>query len=113
MVLPAWCRDTVTILRPDIRTDRIGDQVLDWSTPTRIPLPGCSVQSAGSAEDTVDRQQTTDRRVLLAPPGADIGATDRIQWAGVDYDVDGPLEPVTGATGALAHVRAELVAVKG
>lgn len=111
--MPSFHRDTVTVVRPTIGPNRYGDDVVDWSTPTLIDIPGCRVIPAAGAEMVVDRDQVIRRSLLFAPPSADIRATDRIRWQGADYDVDGDVRHWRGPSGALAHIEADLVRVEG
>lgn len=105
--------ETVTVLRPDVGTDRYGDPVKDWSDPTRIDLDGCALAPAGvgtggsgTREDTAaGREGVVDGWDLFCPPGADITALDRVEARGQVYEVDGQpatwTSPYGGATGGV------------
>ena len=48
-----------------------------------------------------------------APAAADIRDTDRIEYEGVTYDIDGSVERWPSPTGRLAHIEARLVRTEG
>lgn len=109
----SWHADTVIGLRAPMVDDRYGDEIADWDNASETSLPGCRVVPGAGSENTVDRDQLTRRWVLFAPPSADLRATDRIRWDGTDYDIDGDLRRWRSATGALAHIEADLTRVEG
>jgi hypothetical protein len=81
---------TITVLRPgQVAADYGNRTTLDWSNPARTEVSGCSVQPAPSDEFTVDRDTFITRWQVFAPDTADVRATDRIEWNGHTYDVDG------------------------
>ncbi|WP_051741175.1 hypothetical protein [Kitasatospora sp. MBT66] len=78
-------------------------------------LTGCAVlppdgQAAASTEQTEGRDQVVVVRVLFAPPGSDLRASDRIRHAGSTYQVHGLPSPFPGP---LAHVAVNLREVTG
>lgn len=109
-----FATDTVTVLRVGTATDRYGDTVAgDWTSATATAITQCRIQPAAGPEDTVDRDQITRRWLLFAPADADIRASDRVRWQGVDYDIDGELRRWNSPTGRLAHIEADLLRVDG
>lgn len=91
-------------------TDRYGNDVTDWSSPTAATVEGCRLVPV-PGDEVLDR--VTRRWVLFAPLDAAITATSRVRWAGVTYDVDGEVRRWTSPSGALAHLEADLSRVEG
>lgn len=83
---------TVTLLRAGTSADAYGNEVRDWSTPVRTRVDGCSVQPAGADEYTLDREAVTVRLRVFMPGRVDVAATDRAEYEGVQYVIDG-VEP--------------------
>jgi hypothetical protein len=86
--------DAVSVLRAPTSDDAYGnDDVRDWDAATSTPVTGCSFQplegSGFSEEVTVGRESVISRWVLYAPPDTDVLPTDRVQFDGVTYEVDG------------------------
>lgn len=107
-MLPSFCAETVTRLRPTL-VDKRGTRVLDWSSPDELPIGGCSVQPSASSRDLDGRTiQVTEDWTLYAPPGSDIEAGDRIQWEDLTFELDGAPMPWKSPTGRVSHVWARL-----
>lgn len=83
---------TAVRVRAGVKTDRGGNTVPDWSSPNRLTVTGLNVQPTSQSED-VDEQRDaaiTGYRVQSTEGTApDIKATDRIEWAGQSFEVDG------------------------
>lgn len=83
---------TAVRLRAGTKTDRGGNTIPDWSNPSRLTVSGLNIQPNAQTE-TVDEQRTatiTGYRVQSAEGTApDIKATDRIEWNGQAFEVDG------------------------
>jgi hypothetical protein len=77
---------TITIVRPPA-TGPDGDPVP--GSGSRTDVDGCSVQPRTSTEDTDARDTVVTGKIAFVPAGADILATDRIEFRGVTYAVDG------------------------
>lgn len=114
MLTGLYMTETVTRIRDGAPTqDAYGNDVP--GSPTSLDVEGCSVlppggQEAASTEATDARDQVVILRVLLAPAGTDLRATDRVHHGADEYEVHGrPSE----YPGALAHVAAQLKAVTG
>jgi hypothetical protein len=105
---------TVTRLRATASADRYGDQVFSWASPDELVVTGCWLQPAAAGpENVVDRDEVTRRWLLGAPPDADILATDRIRWAGDDFEVSGAPRRWGSPSGRLAHLEIDLQRVEG
>lgn len=118
-MLPSWCDDAVTVVRPGSKTSR-GTTVPDWSASaaTETKVTGCSVQTPSTTMTLDMRQQTALAGVLYAPPGTDVSAGDRIDWTdpmGVahSFAVVGVPMPWKSPTGRVSHVRCELAEWRG
>lgn len=112
-VIGLYMTETVQVLRQTPTTDRYGNTVPGEWTPTDVA--GCAVlpppvQIAATAEVTDNRDHVATIRVLFAPAGTDVLATDRVQHGATVYEVDG--DPAV-YPGALAHVEANLRKVTG
>lgn len=107
--------DTVTVLRPGPPTrDSRGNEVP--GPPVETIVTGCAVlpptgQSAPTVELTVGQQTVTISRVLFAPLGTDVRATDQVVHGGRTYEVVG--EPSVFDRTSLAHIETTLKAVTG
>ena len=103
---------TFTVLDPVEVEDEYHNKVDDWSTPTRTDVPFCSVQPGGGSVTEVDREATTTLYTVWAPPTAVLTDKSRVEYAGVTYAVDGPVERWNVGT-RLDHLVIRLKAVKG
>lgn len=107
-MLPRWCTDTVTVLRPSY-VDKRGSMVPDWTNVTPAQVSGCSIQERTTARDMDGRTlQVTNGAVLYAPQNADIQAGDRIVFDGHTYEITGNPLSNRGATGNLSHKKIPL-----
>lgn len=77
---------TITVIRPP-RKGSDGDPLP--GTGTRTDVEGCSVQPRQSTEITDGRDTAITGKIAYIPAGADIHYTDRIEFRGVTYAVDG------------------------
>jgi hypothetical protein len=90
-------RDTVTRLRAPDTTGPDGATIPgDWTNATegqllKVDYPA-EFQPLSSTEDVVGQQRTESTHRAFLPAGADVKATDRIRFLGVDYWVDGEPE---------------------
>lgn len=93
--------ETVTVVRAGLADDGYGNQVPDWSNPTRTPYDGCAVgQGSRGSEVTDDRNAVVSDLVVFMPSGADVMATDRLEVRGRAYEVVGePFDWVNPFTG--------------
>lgn len=111
-MLPSWCNDTITILRPTMVSSR-GTYVPDWSKPTETSVPGCSVQTGTTGEDRDGRTSTALLGTVYLPPGTDVQAGDRIVFAGTTYEVQGAPMAWGSPTGRVSHVQARIAVWRG
>jgi hypothetical protein len=81
-------------IRAGVKTDRGGNTIPDWS-PTavdRLTVTGLNIQPASQAERADEERDTaiTGYRVQSTEGTApDIKATDRIEWNGQTFAIDG------------------------
>lgn len=68
-----------------------GRQVRDWAQATRESFAG-AIQPASAKEDNAGRQITTTTKRLHAYPEAALLSTDRVEYGGTVYEVDGDPE---------------------
>jgi hypothetical protein len=101
--------ETVIRRRAPLVDGPYGNQVRDWENAPPVTYPA-EVQPVSSAEDVVDQQRTVTRWRLFLGPGADLEATDRIEWDGATYEVDGDVERWE-RRGVLHHIEAVLMRV--
>ena len=89
-MLPSFCKDVVTRLRPKTTESR-GKTVPDWNVPPDYEeIDGCSMQPASTSLSTDGRVLgISDLYTLYAPSDADIEAGDRIEFNGLIYEIDG------------------------
>ena len=112
-MLPSWCRDEVTIVRPSWVEER-GKRIPDYDSPAEtVVVSGCSVQPGATSEVQEGRQNVTVRWTLIAPPGTVIGAHDAVDWEGVRYQADGGGQAWRSPTGSVSNVVAALVDWEG
>lgn len=80
--------ETVTRLRAPLVSGPYGGQTRDWANATSLEMPAL-VHPLTSTEDVAGEQKTISRWRLLAGPEYDIEPTDRFEWDGDTYEVDG------------------------
>lgn len=103
---------TITRLRGVNSTDEYHNDTVDWTTPTTVDIPGCSVQPFPGLQVIDQREAITTLYSVWAPVDADVVDTDRVQWAGKVYDIDGSVQRwQVGST--LDHLLIQLKAVSG
>lgn len=90
-MLPSFCKDTITRIRPGVKDSR-GSTIPDWS-PEAIDeksITGCSMQPASTSLSQDGRVLgLLDEYTLFAPPDADIKAGDRIVFNDDTYEING------------------------
>lgn len=116
-MLPSFAHETVTVLRPAMRSSR-GTLVPDWQNASGHELTGCIVQLPSTSMDLDGRTQTQLTGTLYAPQGADVRAGDRIEWVDArdvthHLAVDGEPMPWASPTGRVSHVQARIVEWRG
>jgi hypothetical protein len=87
-MLPSWCSQTITIIRPGTKTSR-GSTIPDWETPiSSTDVAGCSVQPAGTSLSEDGRVLgITDGYTAYVPPGTDVLAGDHIVFEGETTEI--------------------------
>jgi hypothetical protein len=101
--------DTVTILRG--RTRNTSGDLTGSDTGTTVT--GCSVQPVSATESTDRGELLVTNATAYLPAGTDILATDRVQWLGDVYAVNGPPAVWRDELGNVDHVQAQLLLRKG
>uniref|UniRef100_UPI0026F45B7A hypothetical protein n=1 Tax=Nocardiopsis sp. YSL2 TaxID=2939492 RepID=UPI0026F45B7A len=102
--------ETVTVLRP-VGTDRHGDPLP--GDPAETDSPGWDIQPASTSEDTEGGDTVEEEWTAIGPPGADVRATDRVRWRGLEYQVEGRPEPWPDERGQPHHIEMQLRRVRG
>ena len=112
-MVPSWCRQSITRLRPGTTTER-GSTVFDWSKPNELTINGCSVQP-GSTSLSEDGRVLgiSDGYTAYLPPTADVQAGDRIVYNGETFEIRGDIRPWHSATGAVDHILLNLARYSG
>ena len=108
-MLPSFCRDTITRVRPSTTESR-GSTIFDWS-PDKVnskSISGCSMQPASTSLSEDGRVLgISDLYTLFAPPDADIQAGDRIVFNSKTYTIDGDVRVQPSAMN-LEHIEITL-----
>lgn len=112
-MLPSFCRDTVTRIRPGFKKVR-GSLIPDWDNATKVDIKGCSMQPASTSLTEDGRVMgISDTYTLFAPPDADIEAGDQIEFHGKVFEIDGDVRIQPSATGRLDHLNITLKRYQG
>lgn len=102
---------TVTVWRPGPPTeDELHNEIPGDPEPHTIA--GCSVQPGAGSEYVIDRSSTTTVYTVWAPASADVLDDDRVEFAGVRYYIDGPVQRWAVGT-TLDHLVIPLRSTKG
>lgn len=107
-------RDTGTRLRGvTVAGEYNNPSSIDWTEGTlnKLDLP-CEFQPETSSEDVVQQDRTVTTWRLFLPAGSDMTAKDRWRFLGVDYEVDGEVQPWR-IRGTEHHIEARLIRVSG
>lgn len=106
-MLPGFARQSVTRLRPGVKTVR-GSDLPDWEHATSLTISGCSVQP-GATELSQDGRVLgiLDGMTCYLPEGSDVQEGDRIVYDGETYVIDGVPRKWVGAFN-LSHVQIRL-----
>ena len=112
MAVISFARDTITIKRPAVVIER-GDKVFDWIHATTHTVSQCIVQPLVGEEVLGDRDAVISRWKLFAPYHSDILSTDHVIHDGVEYEVDGSVQPWPSPTGTLVHDEIMLRKIEG
>ena len=113
MMLPSFCRETVTVSRAPL-VDARGTRERDFSRASAHEVAGCSVQPDSTAQGGSEpRPGISLAATLYAPPDSDLAAHDRVTCSLGTFRVVGAPMAVASPTGALSHVRAQLLREEG
>ncbi|NJQ04289.1 hypothetical protein [Streptomyces lonarensis] len=112
-----WHRDTLTRLRAPETTDTYGNPTRDWSAAGRLEMPGWRVQpmqgSRATAAETIPREGLARMRRCFGPPGADVLTTDRVEWQGETWRIEGDVDLWRSPTGRLDHTELIISRMEG
>ena len=109
----AWTNDTVTRIRPGVKTVR-GSEIPDWDNATSEEIGRCSMQPASTTLSQDGRVLgIMDGYTLYAPTDADIQAGDRIEYGGNTYTITGDVRAWKSPAGAVAHLVVNLARWSG
>ncbi|MFF9240103.1 hypothetical protein ACF1AL_14890 [Streptomyces sp. NPDC014801] len=108
---------TAVRVRAGTKTDRGGNTIPDWSNPNRLTVSGLNIQPNAQSEK-VDEQRDatiTGYRVQSAEGTApDIKASDRIEWNGQTFEVEGEVASWPDLfTDATHHIEFAMVRATG
>ena len=113
MALPSFCRETVTVHRAPIISDR-GSERRDWSNATSHVIAECAIQPNTSGTDMTEaRTADSIRATGYFDFNADVQKGDKVEWRGILFAVDGIPMQIVSATGAVSHLRVNLVEWEG
>ena len=101
---------TITVVRPP-KPGPNGDPLPGTGSSTDVD--GCSVQPRVSTEDTAGRDTVISGLIAYVPAGADITATDTIEFRDVVYAVDGDPGYWDDLTATPDHIEVPLRRVSG
>ena len=113
-MLPSFCHDEITRVRPGVTTSR-GSSVPDWSSEkvTKLKIEGCSVQPASTSLSQDGRVLAiSDAYTAYIPEGADVKEGDHIEYDGETYEIDGAPRKWNGAQ-YCSHIQLNLVRWEG
>lgn len=99
-----FATQTIDRLRATVTVDARNNAVEDWETPDVLSIEGCNVQPGMTMEELVNRDTTLIQWTVLAPPDADVRPNDRIDYRGIEYEIDGMPAAQPSPTGALNHL---------
>lgn len=108
-MLPSWCMQTITVVRPGVKTLR-GSTVPDWENPiSSKDVTGCSIQPASTSLSQDGRVLgIEDGMTAYVPNGTDVAAGDHILYGGNTYEIMGEPRVWFSATGARDHIQLNL-----
>jgi hypothetical protein len=86
---------TITRVRAPLVADEYGteDAKRDWDDAEELDIPRCIMQPVAGTEIADGREAVSIRYRLFAPMPQALVATDRVEWDGLSYEVDG--EPLS------------------
>lgn len=105
-MLPSFCRQEITRIRPGTKTSR-GSTIPDWdeSVISTQKIAGCSVQPASTSLSQDGRVLgIMDGLTAYVPNGADVKAGDHIVVDSLTYEIEGEPRVWVSPTGAKDHI---------
>lgn len=113
-MLPSWCSQSVTIVRPGTKTSR-GSTIPDWEHPVKIiSVSNCSVQPASTGLSEDGRVLgITDGMTAYLPEGTEVFAGDHVVYSGKTYEITGEPRTWQSATGHNNHILLNLRRASG
>lgn len=107
-MLPSWCNQSITRIRPGVKTAR-GSDIPDWDNADSLVINGCSIQPASTSLSEDGRVLgIMDGYTAYLPPFSDVQAGDRIIFDGKPYEINGEPRPWYSPTGHNNHVMLNL-----
>ncbi|WP_068922198.1 hypothetical protein [Planobispora rosea] len=104
---------TVTLIHPATVTDRYGNTTYDYGTAATRTCINAMIQQASATESTPDGRTPVVGVWRLITDHCGIDATDRIEWEGAMFELDGPPWPAAEFSGTFHHTEAVLRRVEG
>lgn len=106
---------TVTIVRAPLAAgNRYGASARrDWTNATRTDSYGWFVQPLSASENDVDREYAASHVRFFGPAGANIESTDRLEFDGDTYEVDGEPARWRDDDGQIHHLQVDVKRVTG
>lgn len=113
----SWHTDTITRIRAPLVTSPYGDPERDWDAATSTPLSGWRIQpmqgSRVNVADTLPRDGLDRRHRAFGPFASDVLTTDRIEWQGETWRIEGDVDRWRSPTGSIAHTELILARMEG
>lgn len=112
-MLPSYFNETVTRIRPAIRSER-GSNIPDYENGVKDIIAGCHVQPSSTELNQDGRVLGIEETMTLyAPPGSDIRAGDMIKIGCDKYTIMGETKQWKSPTGNLSNVQMKLARWSG
>lgn len=113
-MLPSWCSQSITRVRPGTKTVR-GADVPDWDSTkvSELTITGCSIQPASTGLSQDGRiLGIYDGWTAYIPEGSDVKAGDHIEFEGETYAINGEPRKWAGPS-RTSHIQLNLVRWEG
>ena len=95
---------TVVVVRPLVTEEnRYGDTVIDWDQVQRRHVHRCKLAPSSSTEPRGEHRDGIVSGYTLHAPDTDIEPTDRVEYGGDTYEIDG--KPEVWPSGVVAQLR--------
>ena len=113
-MLPSWCSQSITRVRPGTKTVR-GSVVPDWDSTkaSELTITGCSIQLASTSLSQDGRVLgINEGMTVYCPEGSDVQAGDHIVANGQTYEIQGEPRAWT-APFTRSHIQLNLIRWEG